>query len=34
MSYHVNQHGGLPTTTEIYRPRFLWLDLHRYTDVP
>ncbi|HRR34956.1 MAG TPA: DUF4185 domain-containing protein [Kiritimatiellia bacterium] len=32
ISYHVNQHGNLPTTTEIYRPRFLWLDLHRYAD--
>ena len=29
ISYNVNQSGSLPKTTEIYRPRFLWLDLHR-----
>lgn len=32
VSYNVNQGGGNPATTEIYRPRFLWLDLNRFAD--
>ncbi len=32
ISYNVNQAGSLPKTTEVYRPRFLWIDLHRYAE--
>ena len=28
VSYNVNRVGGDPLTTEIYRPRFVWLDLN------
>jgi hypothetical protein len=28
VSYNVNRLGGDPITTEIYRPRFVWLDLN------
>ncbi|WP_432889920.1 discoidin domain-containing protein [Kribbella sp. CA-245084] len=34
ISYNVNQYGGDPLTTEIYRPRFVWLDLNRLADQP
>jgi hypothetical protein len=34
ISYNVNQYGGDPLTTEIYRPRFVWLDLDRLADQP
>ncbi|HET6740372.1 MAG TPA: discoidin domain-containing protein [Kribbella sp.] len=34
ISYNVNRLGADPLTTEIYRPRFVWLDLHRWTDEP
>jgi hypothetical protein len=32
ISYNVNQGGSLPKTTEVYRPRFLWIDLHRHAE--
>lgn len=32
ISYNVNRIGADPVTTEIYRPRFVWLDLHRPAD--
>ncbi|WP_427889567.1 discoidin domain-containing protein [Kribbella sp. GL6] len=32
ISYNVNRLGADPLTTEIYRPRFVWLDLHRFAD--
>nr|WP_238350973.1 discoidin domain-containing protein [Kribbella shirazensis] len=34
ISYNVNRVGADPLTTEIYRPRFVWLDLHRPADEP
>ncbi|NUR98806.1 MAG: DUF4185 domain-containing protein [Kribbellaceae bacterium] len=34
ISYNVNRYGGDPLTTEIYRPRFVWLDLNRAADEP
>ncbi|GAA3109889.1 hypothetical protein JOF29_001416 [Kribbella aluminosa] len=34
ISYNVNRLGADPLTTEIYRPRFVWLDLHRFADEP
>lgn len=34
ISYNVNRLGADPLTTEIYRPRFVWLDLHRSADEP
>ncbi|HEY3561421.1 MAG TPA: discoidin domain-containing protein [Kribbella sp.] len=34
ISYNVNRLGADPLTTEIYRPRFVWLDLRRSADVP
>jgi hypothetical protein len=32
VSYNVNRLGADPVTTEIYRPRFVWLDLHRLAE--
>jgi len=32
ISYNVNQGGSLPKTTEVYRPRFLWIDLYRHAE--
>ncbi|WP_165949351.1 galactose-binding domain-containing protein [Kribbella turkmenica] len=34
VSYNVNRVGGDPTTTEIYRPRFVWLDLNELAPIP
>ncbi|MFG1911886.1 discoidin domain-containing protein [Kribbella sp. NPDC048928] len=34
ISYNVNRLGADPLTTEIYRPRFVWLDLRQWADVP
>ncbi|WP_020575688.1 discoidin domain-containing protein [Actinopolymorpha alba] len=34
VSYNVNRIGGDPLTTEIYRPRFVWLDLNKPATTP
>ncbi|MGW7686965.1 galactose-binding domain-containing protein [Kribbella sp. NPDC054772] len=34
VSYNVNRLGSDPLTTEIYRPRFVWLDLQHLADQP
>ncbi|MEU8225356.1 discoidin domain-containing protein [Kribbella sp. NPDC048915] len=34
ISYNVNRFANDPVTTEIYRPRFVWLDLSRLADRP